>query len=178
MFLLVGSSVFFSCSKYKDPAPYHYAGLDTTFYCNDPAAVNYNWNFPGTVNNNLCFYPTDLFAGTYVFHDSVYRDTLFIKADSFTLTMNALSHTKITVMGFCSNGQKLTLTAGPTYIATVDTTEGDSTTINRGQALCRIQDTIAGTIAKDRVDTGLLHITLHVASDTGMTTHYGSARKK
>ncbi|MFI5196572.1 MAG: hypothetical protein ACHQD8_05740 [Chitinophagales bacterium] len=174
--LAVGGIMFFSCAKWKDPK-----GYDPNLphhYCNDPAAVNYNWNFPGKPDNTVCFYPTDLFGGTYFFRDSIYRDTLFIRADSFTLTMTAVSHTKINVAGFCLNGNTITLTAGPTYIATVDTTEGDTTTINHGQMLCRIQDTVSGTISKDRVDSTLLHITLQVASDTGMTTHYGNARKQ
>ena len=175
--LAVGSSIFFSCAKWKDPKAVTDPRL-TNPYCNDPLAVNYNWGFPGKPDNTICFFPTDLFDGTYFFRDSIYRDTLFIRADSFTLTMSALSHTKITVAGFCVNGNKITLTAGPTYVAIVDTTEGDTTTINHGQMLCRIQDTISGTISKDRVDSTLLHITLQVASDTGMTMHYGNARKQ
>ena len=175
--LAVGSCMFFSCAKWKDPKGYD-PNLTGRYYCNDPIAVNYNWGFPGKPDNTICFYPTDLFKGTYFFRDSIYRDTLFIRADSFTLTMEAISRTKINVVGFCLNGNKITLTAGPTYVATVDTTEGDTTTINHGQMLCRIQDTVSGTISKDRVDSMLLHITLQVASDTGMTTHYGNARKQ
>ena len=176
--MIVGSIVFFSCTKYKDPAPYHYAGLDTMFYCNDPTAVNYNWGFPGTPDNTVCFYPTDVFKGTYIFQDSVYQDTLFIRADSFILTMTAISHTKIKVSGFCMNGNQLTLTAGLAYVAVVDTTEGDSLTINHGQMLCRIQDTVSGTISKDKVDSALLHISFIVASDTALTRHNGNARKQ
>ena len=168
--------MLFSCAKWKDPK-----GYDPNLpnhYCNDPAAVNYNWGFPGKADNTVCFYPTDLFKGSYLFRDSIYRDTLFIRYDSFILNMSAQSHTKITVGGFCMNGNQIVLTAGPTYVATVDTTVGDSTTLNLGQIMCRTQDTVSGTISKDRIDSTLLHITLQVVSDTGTTTHYGSARKQ
>ena len=172
----LGCCIFLSCAKWKDPKPIN-LGL-TNPYCNDPAAVNYNWGFPGKPDNTVCFYPTDLFKGSYMFHDSVYKDTLFIRYDSFIMTITALSQTKISVAGFCSNGNQITLTAGPTYIATVDTTEGDSLTINLGQKLCRIQDTVSGTISKDRIDSTLLHVSLQVVSDTGISTHFGSARKQ
>lgn len=165
-----------SCAKWKDkPAQDPHL---TQAYCNDPDAVNYNWGFPGKPDNTVCFYPTDVFAGTYLFRDSIYQDTLFVGYDSFMLYITAQSHTKISVSGFCTNGNQVRLTAGLTYVATVDTTEGDSTTINHGQMMCRIQDTVTGTFTKDRVDSSLLHISLQVFSDTGVATHYGSARKQ
>jgi len=175
---LVGVEVFFSCAKYKDPKPYTDPQL-TNPYCNDPVAVNYNWGFPGKPDNSICFYPNQLFAGTYVYHDSVYLTAsgLFIYTDSLTLYIYSLSHTAIAVVGFCSNGDSLILAAGPTYVATMDTTEGDSTVINWGQKFCSLGDTVMGTITKNRIDTpSQLYFNLQVASDTGvLTTHSGTA---
>jgi hypothetical protein len=176
--LTVWSCILFSCEKYHDPAPQTIIYPHGQVYCNDPTAVNYNWGFPGNIDNTICFFPTDVFKGNYLYRDSVYRDdTLFIRADSFYLTFAPISHQKMTVSGFCSNGNKLTLTAGLTYVATIDTLEGDSLTINYGQVMCRSQDTVAGSITRDLIDSALVHISFVVASDTGVTTHYGSARK-
>jgi hypothetical protein len=177
--LTAGVCLFFSCAKWKDPAPVKDPRL-TNPYCNEPSAVNYNWGFPGRPDNTVCFYPSDLFQGNYLFFDSVYLSPsgLFVGADSFIITITKLSNSKIGVKGFCSSGSQLRLTAGPTYVATVDTTLGDTTSLNLGQALCRIQDTVSGTISRDRVDSTLLHIALQVVSDTGISVFIGKARKQ
>jgi len=170
--------VLFSCKKWTDPAAVNDPRL-TNPYCNDPNAVNYNWGFPGRPDDSLCFYPVDLFRGTYIFQDSIFLlngTYVFTRLD--TLHLYALSQTKLAVLGFCPIGDTMHLTAGPTYIATVDTTLGDSTFVNRGQLLCRIQDTVSGTITKDRIDTTLLHISLQVVSDTGITVHSGTGIKQ
>ncbi len=179
----VGALTLFSCAKWKDPAPITDPRL-TNPYCNDPDAVNYNRGFPGKPDNSICFYPTDLFKGVYLFKDSVYRDTLFISADSFYLTIEPQqnSHTKMLVSGMCRGGDPLIMTAGASFIATLDTTIGDTTTLNLGQFLCRSADTIAGTITKPVTDTNIqfptLLINFKVASDTGVTTHIGKAKKQ
>ncbi len=165
----------FSCAKYKDPAPRN-LGL-TNPYCNDPAAVNYNWGFPGKPDNTVCLYPCDFFRGIYTYYDSVYRDTLFLYADSFTMTIDTLSHTKISVLGFCNGGNRFTATASPTYTATVDTTVGDSTVLHLGQLLCRPNDTLTGTITRDLIDSNLFRVNLQIVSDTGISIHVGSARR-
>lgn len=170
---ITGICLLYSCQKYKD-APHKNLGL-TNPYCNDPAAVNYNVGFPGKPDNTVCFYPSDLFKGVYYFRDSIYRDTLFIGTDSFTLTIDKFSNSKISVLGFCASGTKIYFTADPTFTATADTTIGDSTTYNRGQQFCRVQDTLTGVISRDRIDTTMLHIALQVISDTGTTTHTGRA---
>ena len=176
---ITGICVLFSCAKWKDPKPVNDPRL-TNPYRNDPTAVNYNWGFPGKPDNTVCFYPSDLFQGSYLFYDSVYLSPsgLFISADSFIIKISKISNSKIGVTGFCNSGKQLTLTAGPTYVATMDTTVGDTTTMNPGQLLCRIQDTISGTISKDRVDSNLLHINLRVVSDTGTALFVGRARKQ
>ncbi len=174
---IVGCLVFSSCKKYEDPHGVRPDELNNRFYCNIPTAVNYNWGYPGTEDNSLCFYPTDVFTGSYMFYDSVYQDTLFLLADSFLVTISRVSDTTMTVSGFCKNGGGIVMSADLSYNATVDTVVGDSSTF-RGQLLCRQLDTVAGFISKDKFDTTRLHINFMVASDTGVATHYGSARKQ
>ena len=176
-FILAAIVLFGSCAKWQDPAPVTDPRL-TNLYCNNPSAVNYNLGFPGKPDNGVCLFPSDLFQGTYLLKDSVYLASgRFIGADSLVLKIVRLSDSKIGVIGFCSSGAQLSLTAGPTYQATVDTTLGDSTTLNLGQLFCRTRDTVSGYITKDRVDSNLLHVALQVVSDTGMTAIIGKARK-
>ncbi|MCW3123327.1 MAG: hypothetical protein JWQ38_2819 [Flavipsychrobacter sp.] len=179
-FLIIsGICLFASCDKWKDPAPTDDPRL-TNLYCNNPVAVNYNVGFPGKPDNSVCFFPSDLFQGTYIVKDSVYVSTsgLFLQADSFEITIVKYSDAKIGVTGFCKSGLQLYLTAGPTYIASMDTLVSDRDTIHAGQMLCRELDTISGTITKDRVDSTLLHINLQIVNDTGITALIGNARKK
>ena len=175
--ILAVSLGLFACKKWQDPAATNDPRL-TTPYCNDPDAVNYNWGFPGKPDNTLCFFPKDLFVGDYLFVDSVYitATNTFTHADSLILHIysRAGSNSKIAIVGFCG-GDSLRLTAGPSYIATVDTSIGDSTTY-QGQQWCRTVDTVNGTVYNSRIDT-LLHINLQVISDSGISTHIGKAKK-
>lgn len=168
---------FFSCNKWSDPAPVTDPRL-TNPYCNDPDAVNYNWGFPGKPDNSICFYPSDIFNGTYVFTDSVYltASSLFIYTQTETLYVSKQSKTKLQILGLCSGGNVLNLTAHSDFTATIDTTVGDTTTINRGQLLCRTVDTVSGTFTYNRFDS-LLHVSFQVVNDTGTTTHLGKGRK-
>ena len=166
-----------SCSKYQDKKGPAFTG--TNHYCNDATAANYNWGFPGIPDNTVCIYPSDLYVGKYIFQDyiSLLSNGLPILVDTFTLTFYRLSSSKLAVLGFCANGDSLFLTAAPTFIASVDTTEGDSVT-NWGQKLCSIGDTINGTFTKDRIFDSLMYLNLQVASDTGVVTvHIGTAKK-
>ena len=151
--LLFIGAVFYSCKKWTDPAPTNDPRL-TNPYCNDPNAVNYNWGFPGKPDNTLCYYPTDLFKGTYEYIDSVYiaSSALFIYSKVETLTVYARSQTQLTVFGLCDAPDSLLLHASSNFIATVDSLVGDTLTV-RGQTMCRIQDTINGTITYSRIDS-------------------------
>jgi hypothetical protein len=185
LLLAVGTVFVLSCIKYKDTKATPDPRL-TNPYCNDPNAVNYNWGFPGKPDSTVCFYPTDVFSGTWEYHDSVFVQPsgLFIYADSFVMTITKLSRTKMTVSGFCGGGGSLTLTAGLLFIATVDTTIGDSllnATINadEGQPFCMPQDTVNGTFTKNIISDSMMSIVLTVNSDTGViSTHIGTAYKK
>jgi len=185
LLLAVGAVFVLSCIKYKDTKATPDPRL-TNPYCNDPTAVNYNWGFPGTPDNSVCFYPTDVFNGTWEYHDSVFVQPsgLFIYADSFVMTITKLSKTEMAVSGFCSNGGVLKLTAGLLFIATVDTTVGDSllnATVNadEGQYFCTSADTVNGYFKKDIISDSIMSIVLTVNSDTGViSTHIGTAYKK
>ncbi len=173
--------VLFSCEKYKDTKAASDPRL-TNPYCNDPTAVNYNWGFPGKPDSSVCFYPTDVFNGVYEVHDSVYllASGLYIYADTFVMTIHKLTDTTMSVLGFCSNiGDSLLFKAGPLYVATLDTLIGDSITTSQGQMFCSINDTVSGTLTKDRINDSLLYISFQVSSDTGViVTHVGTAYKK
>jgi hypothetical protein len=169
-----------SCKKWKDSVAKPDPRL-TNPYCNDPNAVNYNWGFPGKPDSTICFYPTDIFRGKYVFQDSIYSAAtgLFIYTQRDTLYIFALSQTKMALHGLCTNGDTLRLTAGigTTYMASVDTLVGDSATVSRGQIMCRQVDTVSGTLTRDLTDTSLFHVYLSVVTDTGIANHIGSAIK-
>ncbi len=172
----------YSCKKYTDPKALNDPRL-TNPYCNDPEAVNYNWGFPGKVDNSICFYPTDVFQGVYEYHDSITFTSSgqYVYADTFIMTINRHSSTKMAMIGFCSSGDSLLLTAGVGFVASLDTTIGrdDSTVINKGQGLCSVQDTVNGTITKDMINDSILYISFTVYSDTGVVTnHIGTAKLK
>lgn len=170
---LVGLS---SCEKWQDAAPVEDNRLSNP-YCNDPLAVNFNWGFPGKPDNSVCYYPTDLFIGQYSFVDSVYTvpENYFLYAQSVTFRVVALSKTKIGVVGFCGVNDTLKMTSDKSYIASIDTLIGDSTS-NKGQYWCQIRDTVSGTLTNNRFDS-LMYISFQVISDTATTLHLGKARK-
>ena len=180
--LTLAGVIFYSCKKYKDPPP----GSDprlTHPYCNDPAAVNYNVGFPGKPDISLCFYPSDLFVGTYLCRDTVVVGTsgLFISADSFYINIFRTSTTdksKIGVSGFCGAGFNLLLTADISYSANVDTTMTDTLLVHRGQTFCHPYDTITGTLTRDRIDSTLVLISFTVYSDTATYIYSGRAIKQ
>ncbi len=145
----------------------------TNPYCNDPAAVNYNWGFPGKPDNTICFYPNDLFVGRYVYSDSVLQSDFthtYTRID--TLVITSSSHTALLLTGFCAPGDTLHLTAGLAFSATLDTT------IGTGQPLCRPVDTVSGTLTRNLADTmPYVHVYFTVVADTGTTYHIGLAVK-
>jgi hypothetical protein len=179
LFLALVMGLAFSCKKWEDPAPVDDPRL-TNPYCNDPNAVNYNWGFPGKPDNTICFYPSDLFKGTYKFFDTVYNSQtdLYLSADSLTLFISKISSTQIGIEGLCNSNRMLVMTAGATYQATIDTTVGDSLTQHPGQFFCRTQDTVTGTFTRDKVDSTLIYVDMTVRSDTGSTLHRGRAIKR
>src|SRR6187402_2801114 len=77
----------------------------TNRYCNDPTAINFNHGFPGTADNSICIYPTDVFTGAYQLKDSIYNgefelDTVL----DYTVKFHTTSLTQLKLSGFCANG--------------------------------------------------------------------------
>lgn len=168
---IILSCLCLSCMKSTSTTPGTDPRLGKT-YCNDPEAVNYNWNFPGTPDNTTCFYPTEVFRPAYTFNDSVYfSDGTFLFTKSYTLYLYPLSHVKLAIVGFCTSGDSLKFTADRFYHAQLDSTNEE------GQQLCRVQDTVSGTIIQNSSDSSLLQVNFTVLSDTGLTYHRGTAVK-
>lgn len=149
-------------------------------YCNDPIAINYNIGFPGTPDNSICIYPTDVFTDTYELEDSVFNadvelDTVY----NYTVRFLRISQTRVFLTGYCPGGDSLELTADRYYKASVDSTLllPDSTLLP-GQVFCRQLDTISGSIIKYPDDSNKIRITFTIASDTGINLHYGTGIKK
>ena len=177
--VLLAALLVYSCKKWEDPAPVDDPRISNP-YCNDPEAVNYNWGFPGKPDNSVCVYPADLFQGNYKVHDTIYKadEDLFLRADSMEVQLIKLSNTKLSVIGLCPGGSVIRITAGSRYGAWVDTTAGDTLTLHPGHIFCRQQDTVTGTMTRDRVDSSLMFMNLNVWSDTGATIHRARAVKK
>ena len=178
---IICSVLFTACEKWTDPEPKTDPRIGERRYCNDPEAVNFNWNFPGLEDNTTCIYPSDLFKGTYLFRDSIYSaDNVFDSARSgisYILQIIPSGKSKFRVLGFCGPGDSLLFTAErSTYRASADTTiiVNDST-FGYGQFFCRDLDTLTGSFTKSRTDSTALLIDFRVISDTGANLHRGTA---
>jgi hypothetical protein len=167
--------VFYACKKYKDPPD---ATLDprlTNHYCNDPRAVNYNWNFPGIEDSSICIYPVDSFVGTWTFHDTVYlpsgdTESVQIKQLVFTSTEDTLkSH--LAVAGWCGGNVPFYVTASKYNRADVDTFPGGPF----GQYLCSQTDTLNGSVNKNTGDPNTMKIDFTVNNQQGIKYHRGTA---
>ncbi len=177
VFLLLTLTIA-SCSKYKDPKGNYDPRLDSTFYCNDPEAINYNYGFPGTPDNSICFYPTDAYKGNYQFTDSVYNlDNSFDSARSlttFNLSIFPLSKSRFVMTGYCGGTDSLFFKVERVSLqATLDTVVG------MGQFFCRQEDTISGFFSKSRLDSSnKITAMFTVVSDTAINFHRGTLLKQ
>lgn len=161
-----------SCKKYEDkPGPDDPRLVRP--YCNDPEAVNYNWDFPGKPDNSVCKYPADVFAGRYQFNDSIYdAGNSLVLRQQYTLTLTARSRSALDITGFCGPGDAIKMTASRFFRASVDTT------IEAGQPFCRSLDTLSGYITRTAADDTRLKFFFTVVSDTGLSYHQGTAIKQ
>ncbi len=173
-----------SCKKWEDKPAVQDPRITERKYCNDPDAINYNWNFPGTPDNSVCIFPSDNFSGTYLYTDSIYSadnvlDTLS-SPTTYLLRVFTSGKRNIRVTGFCSPADSLLMTAErSTFRANVDTTlfMNDTTKVF-GQLFCRPADTLSGYFYKPLADTAALHVNFKVVSDTGVNYHRGTAVKQ
>lgn len=154
-------------------------------YCNDPQAVNYNWDFPGKPDNSICFFPTDVFRGTYTFYDSLY-DVDFQRRDSsyYDIHLYAIDKSKFVLTGLCNKGittenDTVIFTADRFYKATADSTNTNDSVKLKGQVMkCKLSDTLSGFIMKDKTDSGILRFNLTIFTPKGVMYHIGTAKKK
>jgi hypothetical protein len=170
--LAIASAAVISCKKYHDEPGQTVSQLSRK-YCNDPEAVNYNLNFPGTADNSVCYYPADAFSGNYRFTDSIYNATNSLALQlPLTLQMVARNHNQFDITGFCPGGAALHFTANRSLHATGDTT------VLSGQILCRSKDTVSGYLTRSLGDSTRVMFYLTVVSDTGTTIHQGTAYRQ
>lgn len=164
---------FYACSKYKDPPNADPADTGR-HYCNDSRAVNFNWGFPGTPDNDSCVYPVDSMLGNWVFTDSVFLPNgnfqdVFTRNLTFTSTEDT-TLTHMAVSGWCA-GAPIAITATKYGLAYVDTLLDGSP----GQLLCTTTDTLSGTFKKTEGIKDTLNISLTLSNTTGTTLHKGTA---
>jgi hypothetical protein len=163
-----------SCSKYED-VPGQTDPRLARKYCNDPEAVNFNREFPGTEDNSTCFYPADAFQGQFAFIDSIYDGSgeKFLMERPLLLTFSKVTNTQTLMSGFCNGiSNPIKLTANRQLRAVVDTT------VLTGQMLCRVRDTVSGSLAGSAGDSLRLRFSLIVFSDTGVNLHQGTAYRQ
>ncbi len=162
---------FTACKKYQDPDPQTDPRIQD-LYCNDPSAINYNWNFPGIPDNSTCFYPTDVFEGNYTYYDSTINDDFDVLAvDTFNISLVKVDTVRMTMSGFCA-GSPLSVTADQYLKLVIDSLQGD------GQQLCLTTDTIIGGGKKITVlDTTNITFSYTIDDGTANTMHKGTAIK-
>ena len=165
IFIFILLTGFISCKKSADVPGAQYEGQEQP-YCNDPEAINYNYQFPGTADNMTCIFPTDPFKGMFALNDTVYTAdfaSYYILTD--TVNVYAITKTHMAVVGYCGAYDSIKLTAGRYYRATIDTT------MLNGQALCNPRDTISGIFEADSIG---IKIKFTLNSDTaGIKYHTG-----
>jgi hypothetical protein len=176
--ILTLAVALYSCKKWKDEAPTPDDRL-TRPYCNDPEAINYNWDFPGKPDNTTCFFPSDIFSGTFSFTDSVYNgDLQYDTFYTYNITLTSVSKSKFTVGGFCQGGKALNFTADRFYKSSADSLMMPDSTFLKGQIGCRTTDTLSGTILADSKGDKTLRINFTILTDTGTAYHMGTAIKQ
>ena len=162
-----------ACKDYPDVPAKPDGRLDRP-YCNDPEAVNFNRNFPGYEDNNVCYYPADAFEGDFTFDDSIYDGAQkFIRAQKLQFSIAAEDKLRFRLSGFCPGGSTaIAFTANRSLRADADTTA------EKGQILCRQADTVSGYLSMAVFDSSRIRFFLTVISDTGTVYHQGTAFRR
>ena len=165
LFLSFGAS----CEKYVDTPLERNDSLNHRPYCNDPRAVNYNWNFPGYSDSSVCIYPSEVFEGVYNFNDKIFAADGETLIDSAVLSFEFLKQDfeKLELVNFCTPNQTIRLTATRFSTASIDTLEP------YGQIFCRPQDSVTGIFTVLNKDS--VRLDLRVVSDSGINFHRGIA---
>ncbi len=169
---LVALGGYTACKKTTDPAPVDDDRLNRP-YCNDPEAVNYNWNFPGKPDSTVCYYPSDLFSGNWQYSDSIMSadGTSVLDSAQYLLTFSKTGNKSMLMKGLC-NTKTLNITAFRAQIFSIDTV------VALGQYLCDNTDTIAGAGSMYFNENGRFSFSWILNSDTGISYHHGTAVKQ
>ncbi len=173
-----------SCEKWKDANPDVDPRITERRYCNDPEAMNYNWDFPGLPDSTLCIYPADNFQGTYSFTDSIYFSDNTLDTNrifqNYILQLTPTAKNKLLLSGFCTGNNLMFTAERISNNAYADTTlKINDSTYAYGQFFCRMQDTLTGTISKPKDSLPeRIYIEWTVVSDSGVNYHKGTAIKQ
>lgn len=162
-----------ACKKYTD-TPGDFDPRLERRYCNDPEAVNFNRDFPGTADNSVCVYPSDAFEGAYRYDDSVYDGAQkLVKVQRIDFNITGTDRIHFQLNGFCpGSSQSIAFTSSRSLRAQADTTA------LKGQILCRPTDTVSGFITMPLFDSTRIRFSLTVISDTGTVFHQGTAYRQ
>jgi hypothetical protein len=166
-----------SCQPKEENYPTTDPRLGTRSYCNNPSAVNYNWDFPGKPDNSVCFFGPDLFKGAFSYRDTIFRPDGTIDSPrsgrAYNLTIYGLDTSRAVLVGLCPGGDTV-------YMHTPRTgfrASFDSSTV-KGQRLCRVQDTVSGTLLRELSNTNSISLSFTVFSDTAVNLHKGTAYRR
>lgn len=159
-----------ACTKWKDKTAQD-LGLKNK-YCNNPAAINYNYGFPGITDSSVCIFPSSPFVGRYKFQDSIFGlSDQMVLGDMHTFEIVSVDTVRFKIVNYCSSAQDIFFKANRYYKADVDSG------IALGAWLfCRELDTLRGQLEYNSWDSSLT-INWTVNSDTNVTTHKGKAYK-
>jgi hypothetical protein len=180
LLLILPALIFYACKKYKEPPT---AVLDprlTNHYCNDPRAVNYNWNFPGIADSTTCIYAVDSFVGSWTFYDTLFLpsgDTAGINIKHLTfISTEDTTRTRLAVTGWCNGNAPFYVTANNYGRIDVDTFPGGPF----GQFLCDQTDTLNGYMLKnsDSTTNNRMQINFTINNAGGTVYHRGTAIKQ
>jgi hypothetical protein len=159
-----------SCTK-PDPAPQD-LGL-TNPYCNVPTAVNYNWGFPGKPDNSTCIYPAQIFAGTYIFKDSILDNLgIYLPYDSSIISIVKIDDTTVKINGQCTSSLQLSAKVNKNYRLILDSVQYN------GQVFCNNTDTINGYIQKLNPFDSILTYNYNIINSSTIIIHKGTLIKQ
>lgn len=173
IYFLVLVMLIMGCKRYKDPSPFTDSRISKP-YCNDPSAINYNWDFPGIPDNSTCIYPAQIFAGNYLFKDSLIDSIGNVMAiDSFPLQIQMVDSSHLQITGFCGSLIH-TAKANRFYTFTLDSLVGNGQTYCAGS-----QDIISGKASKTGIfDSTQFTMQYLLQTSTGSSNHHGTAIKQ
>lgn len=163
---LIAMVLISSCEKYEDSSQNDWKVDENQEYCNHPDAVNYNWGFPGVINDSICIFPNEVFEGQWYLTDTLFNDTLGVEAirerfiDIQWVPEDSIEY-KLRLSGWCDNEHELYLDANRFLLASVI----DELEDYPGQWDCDLTSSISGTIRKNNFDADTLYLQMIQQTD-------------